>query len=319
MRGFRPGRLVGLASILVDLTVTVTALPARGGDILATGSDRAAGGGVNALAAAARLGLPAAYAGPHGTGPNGDTVRAALADDGIAVLAPPTPGADTGWCLALVEPDGERTFVTVTGAEAEADRRFLAGLALGPADAVYASGYDLAYPGAGPVLGRWLAALPGRGSGGPLLVFDPGPLGGQVPVERLAAVLGRVDLLSLSTGDAARLGGPRLLAERVARGAVVVLRQGVRGALLLTAGEWLPDSGGPDSGALVPAVRAPGPVLDTNGAGDVHLGALLAGLHAGLDLPEAATLANRAAAVSVTRAGANSGPTTADLAAAFPS
>ncbi|MBI4941316.1 MAG: sugar kinase, partial [Actinobacteria bacterium] len=60
---------------------------------------------------------------------------------------------------------------------------------------------------------------------------------------------------------------------------------------------------------------APGPVVDTNGAGDVHTGALLAGLSRGLALPAAAALGNAAAAVSVTRAGANSGPTDADLAA----
>ena len=69
------------------------------------------------MAAAARQGLPVLYAGGHGTGPWGDLVRAALAAEGIGLLRPPDPSRDTGFDVALVEPDAERTFVTSLGAE----------------------------------------------------------------------------------------------------------------------------------------------------------------------------------------------------------
>src|SRR3712207_8672426 len=59
-----------------------------------------------------RQGVAAAYAGGHGTGPWGDLVRTALARQGIAVLLAPVAHVDTGWTLALVEPSGERTFVS---------------------------------------------------------------------------------------------------------------------------------------------------------------------------------------------------------------
>lgn len=58
-------------------------LPERGGDVLASAAGQTAGGGFNVLAAARRLGLPAVYAGGHGTGPFGDLVRTALAGEGI--------------------------------------------------------------------------------------------------------------------------------------------------------------------------------------------------------------------------------------------
>src|SRR5205823_3593670 len=109
----------------------------------------AAGGAFNVLSAAARLGLPGVYAGPHGTGPFGDLVRAALAREGVEIGRPPTPDFDTGWTLALVEPDGERTFVTVTGADAIVTPESLATIEHRDGDAVYVSGYDLAYPEAG--------------------------------------------------------------------------------------------------------------------------------------------------------------------------
>ncbi len=306
-------RLVGLGSTLVDVAVTLPALPARGGDVVATDAGRAAGGGINALAAAARLGLPAAYAGPHGTGPHGELVRAALAADGITVLLAADPRVDTGWCLAMIEPDGERTFVTVPGAEARQTAVTLAGLDVGPHDAVYLSGYDLAYPDAGPALAEWVAALPPAGAG-PLVVLDPGPLAGTVPAGLLAAVRARVDLLTLSHAEAAAVGvGADLTGPDLPPGAAVVLRAGADGALVRRPRGRC----GTGAGAVrVGGVPVPGPVVDTNGAGDVHTGALVAGLGRGLPLADAVRLAHRAAAVSVTRHGANSGPTTAGLAAA---
>ena len=110
-------RLVFAGEAIVDLLMWVPALPERGGDMLAESSSVQVGGGFNIMAAAARQGLPVVYAGGHGTGPWGDKVRAALAAEGIAVLRPPDPDADTGFDVALVEDGGERTFVTSLGAE----------------------------------------------------------------------------------------------------------------------------------------------------------------------------------------------------------
>ena len=60
-------------------------------------------------------------------------------------------------------------------------------------------------------------------------------------------------------------------------------------------------------------------VIDTNGAGDTHLGAMLAARSDGLDWRGSLTLANRAAAFAITRRGAASGPTRLDLGLRSPS
>ena len=117
----RPRRLVFAGEAIVDVVMRVPGLPPRGGDLLADSSAVAVGGGFNVMAAAARQGMPVAYAGGHGTGPWGDLVRAALAIEGIEVLRDPDPRADTGFDVALVEADGERTFVTSLGAESASD------------------------------------------------------------------------------------------------------------------------------------------------------------------------------------------------------
>ena len=63
------------------------------------------------------------------------------------------------------------------------------------------------------------------------------------------------------------------------------------------------------SHVTAPAVTA----VDTTGAGDAHSGVFLAGLAAGLTVGEAARRANAAAALTVTRAGAATSPTRAEL------
>lgn len=94
-------RLIHVGTVVVDLVAAVPALPVRGGDVLAEHMGATPGGGFNVMVAAARLGLPVTYAGPHGTGPFGDLARAALAAAGITVLQR-ARAVDTGLVITLV-------------------------------------------------------------------------------------------------------------------------------------------------------------------------------------------------------------------------
>ncbi len=293
-------RLVGLGSIVVDLVLTVPALPAPGGDVLATSSVTAVGGGLNALVAATRAGLPSAYGGGHGTGPFGDLVRAALASQAVPALLDPTPGTDTGFCVVLVDSSGERTFATTVGAEGHLSPAQLGTLRVRPDDHVYVSGYDLAYPH-GAALADAVAALPP----GCTVLLDPGPLVADLDETRLGQVLRRTTWLSLNAREAAlwtdsadpgRAGQALLGRWRALAG--VVVRTGADGAVVAARGA------GPVAVPGVPVARA----LDTNGAGDVHVGTFAAALAGGLDPVPASERANAAAALAVTRPGPGLGP-----------
>jgi sugar/nucleoside kinase (ribokinase family) len=325
-----PRRLVFAGEALVDVLMRVPGLPPRGGDILATSSEVAVGGGFNVMAAAARQGLPVLYAGGHGTGPWGDLVRAALAAEGIGLLRPPEESRDTGFDVALVESDAERTFVTSLGAESVSAPGSWDAVPAGPGDAVYVSGYGLVPPGPGAVLGAWAAALPP----GALLFVDPGPLVAQIPDAVLDPVLARCDWLSCNAREAALLSGGaapeeaacRLLA-RTARASIIV-RVGPAGCFLALRSPargrpgWLaprPPAGGrspslapsPPSLAHIPAPAVP--AVDTTGAGDAHSGVFLAALADGLSPAGAARRANAAAALAVTRPGPATCPDRAEL------
>src|SRR5260370_5232275 len=302
-------RLVFAGEALVDLLMWVPALPERGGDMLAGSSSVQVGGGFNIMAAAARQGLPVLYAGGHGTGPWGDKVRAALAAEGIGVLRPPDPDADTGFDVALVEDGGERTFVTSLGAETLRQPGAWDAIPLGAGDAVYVSGYGLVAPESGAILGVWAAALPEE----VLLFADPGPLVADISPAVLLPVLRRRRWWRSHQREAALLTGAgdpaeaaRLLIARTGRAGVVV-RAGRSGWRLV------PRAPRPGAGPLslipAPAVVA----VDTTGAGDAHAGVFLAGLAAGLRPAAAAHRANAAAALTVTRAGPAVSPSRAEL------
>jgi len=300
-------RLLSAGEVVVDLVLTVPGLPRRGGDVLARTATTLAGGAFNVMAAASRQGVAVTYAGLLGTGPMADLAAAALAAAQIDVALPARTDRDTGTVVALVEPDGERTFVTTLGAEAGLTDEDLAAVAIRADDVVHISGYGLAYPANGRCLARWVRSLPGTVT----VVLDPGPLVGQVPPAVLDPVLRRTDWLSCTDGEARVLADdghdPRasaaVLRERVRCG--VVVRRGRRGAVVAAYD---------DEPVIVPALTVD--VVDLNGAGDAHVGSLIASLATDGDgfRPAAAVhRANGAAALAVTRRGPATAPTREQL------
>jgi len=300
------GRLFTVGSIVADIVLSVPHLPARGGDVIGSGARISAGGGFNILAAAARQGMACVFAGRHGSGPYGAAIRAALVREGIAALLPPVPDRDSGFCLVMVEPDGERSFVSSPGVEAELGDRRLADLALRAGDTVFASGYDLAYPELGAAIAAWMAEMPP----GIRFVADAGPLVADIPEAVRRLMLPRVDLWTMNRREAGLLTGTDQPALALAR-----LRPAVRDAAMLilrdgAAGAWLSEN------AHTPLRYVPAPavhMVDSTGAGDTHAGVLIAALAEGLPPADAVLRANAAAAFSVTCPGPATAPDRATL------
>jgi len=307
MARFRPQRLLSVGSIVADIRIDVPHLPPRGGDVLGSPASVSAGGGFNVLAAAARNGLPCAFGGQHGAGAYGTRIRLDLAREGIATLLPPSEEGDSGFCLVLVEPDGERTFITSPGVESRIGGRKLSGLDVRSSDAVFVSGYDLGYRELGSEIARWSRHFPP----GVLLIVDPGPLVADIPVDTRDTVLSRASILTLNRREATLLAGTHDLGgiadavlPRLAADALLIVRDGRTGCVLFGAG--LPDA--PVHVAAL-SVRA----IDSTGAGDTHSGVFIASIAGGLDPISAAARANAAAALSVTRRGPATAPTTPEL------
>lgn len=303
-------RLVQLSGVVVDHVYTIEAVPAPGEEALVFGHRLCAGGGFNAMVAALRAGLPSVYAGPLGTGPFGDLVRRALEAESIPVLGPTIPDLDQGCCTVLVDAHGERTFIDGEGAEGAHGSEALERLACRADDWTLLSGYSLHYRRSGEAFVHWLGRAPTVGR----LVFDPGPLVERLAPSALRAALARALWISANEREAAVLSGCEAPAEaaawlargRAASGGAVV-RCGANGCHVATAA---------DARGAIPVVHLPGysvRAIDTNGAGDAHIGYFLAALARGETPKQAARRANVAAALATTR----EGPATAPSRAAF--
>jgi sugar/nucleoside kinase (ribokinase family) len=296
-------RLVHVGNVLVDIVLHVPRLPLLGGDVLATASQIQSGAAFNVLVAAARQGLNCAYGGAHGCGVFGDIVRADLRCAYIDVLLPVKPDIDTGFTIVMVDESGERTFATSVGAESQITNDELMALRVQSGDIVCLSGYGLLPAPRGQLVMAWLDGLPPDVR----VVFDPQPVVAQIDQTLVDRILARCDWLSCNAAEAAALTGAsestiaceRLLAS--VRGGVVV-RIGAGGCLLAERNATI---------ERIPAFNVE--AVDTNGAGDTHLGVFLAGLCDGLDPRSAARRGNAAAALSIMRRGPATAPTREEL------
>ncbi len=126
----QPVMVVGAA--VIDVIADAYALPWRGCDIeLKQQSVNVGGCALNIAVALKRLGIEAGNALPLGQGVWAEIIRNRMAKEGLISLIDNAEG-DNGWCLALVEPDGERTFMSFSGVENQWNRQWLARLTVAP-------------------------------------------------------------------------------------------------------------------------------------------------------------------------------------------
>lgn len=306
-------RVIHTGQALVDMTIEIPDLPARGQNVMAGSVAQYAGGAVTVLLAAARLGAKCVHAGTIGEGPHGDVIRAALAADGIEASAPVVTVRDTGVCVVLVEPSAERTFVTTLGAERDITVASLSTAEVRAGDLVCVTGYTLAVEQTRTPLLEWLTSLPTQA----VVVLDPGAAFAELPAEVRDAMLACTDIWTSNAEEATDLlavrgaaveasgreivAQARALAPALRSDAVAIVRDGAEGCAVHVAGETTYVPGFPQT------------PVDTNGAGDTHTGALLADIAAGASWVDACRRANATAAIKVTRRGPTSTPTAAEV------
>ena len=203
------------------------------------------------------------------------------------------PDRENGCCYCLVEPDGERTFLSIHGAEYTFSPEWMVPYADRAFDFTYVCGLEVE-ESTGDQLVSWLE----RAETG-TLVYAPGPRGMRVPEERTARLLKLRPLLHLNRAEALQMAHTGSLPEAVsslsaATGRPVVATLGADGAMVSEPGK--PPLHIPG----VPAVR----VVDTIGAGDAHAGAVMLALSRGKSLADAAAFANKVSAHVVAQEGA---------------
>jgi ribokinase len=294
-----------VGSINADLIVQVERHPHPGETLLGHTSTVLPGGkGANQAVAAARLGADVALVGAVGEDPNAETALAGLRDAGVDLEHVTVVDAPTGLAVVTLSDDAENTIVVVPGANASVSPR----LVDAAADLIAEARVCVVQAEIPPATVAHVARV--AAAGGTRLLLNVAPAA-ELPPETVRAA----DPLVVNEHEAAILLGHRgrepedAVRELAALGVrSVVVTLGAGGVVGVGgAGGDGPEGGERDGGGDGEVWSLPAPqvdALDTTGAGDAFVGALAAGIADGLPVRQAAALATRVAAASVTRLGA---------------
>ena len=315
------GRVVLMGQILVDRVLTMETEFYRNHTKWVNDKGPHVGGGLNALVAARRMGAEAISLSPIGEGPNASLIENALAREGIVDAGPRVAGVDNGFCVALIDSQAERTFISTKGAETMVPASAWADFVrtMHPGDVLYVDGYLMDHPANREAAEAALRVLPE----GVRVILDVSPVIGipsDLPSDDLIVSmnLSEAEEIAYRSGDASirnRCRQPREAAQTMLAvlDRPVLVRAGADGAYFARPTQPATNITADDLIAIpTPKVEA----IDTNGAGDAHSGVLAAALVQGIPMERALLLANCAGALSTTAVGPASCPTRDQIEAA---
>lgn len=297
-------RVAVVGSLNMDLVARAPRLPHPGETLAGRTFAQVAGGkGGNQAVAAARLGAQVSMLGCVGADANGAQLRAGLEAEGIDCAAVETGREATGVALIVVDDASQNAIVIVAGSNGEVTPETIARheAVLAAADVVIC---QLETP-----LDTVQAALATARRLGKTVILNPAPATGPLPAEWLPLI----DYLIPNELEAATLTGlPVGSPEEAATAAAVLRAAGARNVLVTLGPRGVQAALEGAAPALydAPKVKA----VDTTAAGDTFIGGFAAQLAQGASVDAAIRFAQRAAALSVTRAGAQpSIPTRAEV------
>lgn len=295
--------IVVVGSVNIDLVLHCAQLPLPGQTLVGRDFRCEPGGkGANQAVAAARLGARVVFVGCVGDDAFGASSAAGLRAEGVDLThLHVIPGCATGVAMIAVEDSGQNHIVLGPGANAA--------LSVAHVDAAaqqIGTAALLICQLESPLAAVQRAITIAHAAGVPVWL-NPAP---AQPLP--AALLRQIDLLIPNEGEAAQLAGLPVTGRAGAAQAAAQLRAAGCGTVLVTLGDdgvVLADAQG-TTHHPAHAVAA----VDSTGAGDTFIGALAAATAEGQPFDAAITFAQRAAAFSVQRRGAQAAmPTRSDL------
>ena len=288
-----PASVVVVGSLNMDLVTRAPRLP-RGGETLIGESFATVPGGkgANQAVASARLGAQVSMIGCVGEDAYGGQLRAALRAEQVDCQALTSVEGSSGVALIVVDDHGQNAIVIVAGANGLLTPGVLAGYdsVLAAADVIVCQ-LEIPMHTVGYILKR------GRELG-KAVILNPAPASGPLPADWFSCI----DYLIPNESEASALSGlpvdslesaERAAGQLIAAGAgKVIITLGAQGAVFANGQgfEHFP----------APRVKA----VDTTAAGDTFVGGFAAALASGKSEADAIRFGQAAAALSVTRSGA---------------
>lgn len=268
-----------IGSAMLDIVIHLDHLPKRGEDVYAKTRIMTLGGcALNVADILKHSNTPYTLLAPIGNGTYGNFVAEQLVFSGHNSPLISNKG-DNGYCISLVEPDGERSFITSPGIESYFEYEWFEFINPKDYDSVYVCGYELEDSDA---IIRFCENNPHLS-----IYYAPGPRIMNINEhKRLFALQPILHLNSKEALAYTKCSNPMDAAD--------VLFSETNNTVIITLGSEgcyykSNDSEGLIYGNVVDA-------LDSTGAGDAHLGAFIANQYSGKDVTTSIENSNKIAA-----------------------
>lgn len=288
-------KIAVLGSSNMDLVFSVEEMPRTGETIKSRGFHKVPGGkGANQACACGKLGGECTFLSAVGEDDSGKRLLESLEKAGVRTDKVLKKENDTtGMAAIMVAASGDNSIVIVPGANQACDGEYVENNmdAIKEADVVLTQ-FETPKEGVFKCIQEAKAA-------GKTVILNPAPAPDSIPKE----ILQGIDFLTPNETELNRLTGmPVETIEELEKASKVLLAMGVKNVIVTLGkrGALLSNAAG---SRICPAFTRL-KVVDTTAAGDTFNAGLAVGLAEGRCLEEAICLANAAAAISVTRNGA---------------
>ena len=267
-------------------------------DAIGPAQEISGGSAANTIAAVAHLGGRTAYVGKVKDDQLGTIFAHDLRAQGAVyetALAPRDAAHETGRCIVVVTPDGERSMNTYLGVTEFLEPSDIDIAMMAEAEWIYLEGYRFDGPDSHAAFAKAINACKGHGGKVALTLSDPFCVERHRQAFRLMIredvdllFCNRAEILSMYQTDDFEAA----LAEAAAEVAIVACTDSENGAHILSDGQrWH-------------ALAVPTEIVDATGAGDLFAGAFLWALAEGHDLPTCGRMGCVAASEVISHIGA---------------
>lgn len=287
-----------IGSTVVDIIIGVKSLPKTQEDTHTTFHKMNLGGcAYNVSEILRQSKTPYILCSPVGAGAYGRFVEENLIKKNIPIFVK-TPEVENGCCYCFVEESGERTFISHHGAEYLFSKNWVENLDLSEIDSIYICGLEIEEK-TGAEIVSWLEQIQNPSV---KIFFAPGPRLTKIDHNLLKRIFALNPIIHLNETESLDFSKKSDVIE-----AAKYLFGLCNNFLFITLGEKGCLFFDGKTFQIVPVNKSSEKtvVVDTIGAGDSHIGALIAALKRGKSLQESCELANTVSKAVVSVAGAS--------------
>ena len=275
-----------IGAAIVDMVMQVDRIPKSGEDVIGKDTKVMVGGcAYNVASTMHNLDCDHDLCVPVGNGMYASIVRKKLLENGYPILIQDDTD-DNGFCLCLVEKNGERTFITVQGVEGNFKTSWFDTLDMNDYDKIYLAGYQVCDHN-GSVVAQWMRTLENK-----TIYFAPGPVICDIDPETMTQLMKLNPILHLNEKELFDFTKETDLDTALhtlyrKNHNLIIVTLGSRGAAYY------------DGTHITTIPSVPVSVVDTIGAGDSHIGAIISGISKGLSIQDSIKTANKVSACIV--------------------